>query len=45
MSILAGMMIAIACICYLQIGTPFGAVIFSVGLAAIIKYKLLLFTG
>ena len=45
MGILAGMMIAIGCICFIQVGPPFGAVLFSVGLAAIINYKFLLFTG
>lgn len=45
MSILAGMMIAIGCICFLRIGGPVGAAVFSVGLATIINYKFLLFTG
>lgn len=45
MSLLAGMMIAIGCICFLRLGGPVGAVLFSVGLATIINYKFLLFTG
>ena len=45
MCILAGIMIAIGCVCFLRVGGPVGAVLFSVGLATIINYKFLLFTG
>lgn len=45
MSILAGMMIAIGCVCFLRVGAPLGAILFAVGLATIINYRFLLFTG
>ena len=45
MSILAGIMIAIGCLAYLQIGGLPGALMFSLGLMTVIYFKLKLFTG
>lgn len=45
MSIIAGMLIGIGCIVYLQIGGVAGALLFAVGLLSIIEYGGLLFTG
>lgn len=45
MSILAGIMIAIGCLAYLQLGGMAGAILFSLGLMSVIYFKLKLFTG
>ena len=45
MSILAGMVIALGCILYLNIGGTLGAFCFSVGLMSVVLYKFKLFTG
>ena len=45
MSILAGMMIAIGCLLYLQIGGVAGACLFAVGLGTVYFFNLKLFTG
>lgn len=45
MSIAAGIMISIGCICYLLIGGISGAVLFSVGLMSVVLYGMKLFTG
>ena len=45
MSILAGIMIAIGCVCYLRLGGPVGATLFAVGLLSVIKFNFKLFTG
>ena len=42
---LAGFLIAIAAVVYLRVGAPLGAILFAVGLLAILEYKLPLFTG
>jgi formate/nitrite transporter FocA (FNT family) len=45
LSILAGMLIAMSGIAYLTVGGPIGASLFSLGLLAILHFKLELFTG
>ena len=45
MSILAGMMIAVGATCYLVVGGVPGAVMFAVGLMAVLTFKMYLFTG
>lgn len=45
MSVLAGIMISIACGVYLTVGGPVGAVLFAVGLLGILYYGMDLFTG
>lgn len=45
MSILAGMVIAIGCVCYLRVGAVAGAIIFATGLLSVIFFKFKLFTG
>ena len=45
MSILAGVMIGLGCILYLQIGGLAGACMFSIGLMSVILFKFKLFTG
>lgn len=45
MSVIAGIMISIGCVCYLTIGGVAGAVLFSVGLMSVVLYKMPLFTG
>lgn len=45
MSILAGIVISIGCICYLQVGGVVGSLLFSVGLMSVILYQFKLFTG
>lgn len=44
-SIFAGIAIAIGAIIFLSLGNPFGAIFFSVGLYAILWYRLSLYTG
>lgn len=45
LSILAGIMIAVAGIVYLQVGGVAGALLFSMGLLTVLSFKLDLFTG
>ena len=45
LSILAGIMIAIGGIVYLEVGGIIGAFLFSMGLLAVLNFKLELFTG
>ena len=45
MSILAGMVIALGCILYINIGKVLGAFCFAVGLMSVILYQFKLFTG
>ena len=44
-SILAGIAIGIGAMIFLSLGNPFGAIFFSVGLYAILWYRLSLYTG
>ena len=45
MAILAGMMIAIGCVCYILVGGVAGAALFSIGLMTVCLFELPLFTG
>ena len=45
LSILAGMMIALGCILYINIGGALGAFCFAIGLMSVVLYKFKLFTG
>lgn len=45
LSIIAGILIALGGVAYLQVGGPVGAVLFSIGLLTICYYKCELFTG
>lgn len=45
LSIIAGMLIALGGVMYLQIGGPVGAFLFSIGLLTILHFKCELFTG
>lgn len=45
MSILAGIMISIACVTYLSAGGVVGALLFTMGLLGILFYQMKLFTG
>ena len=45
LSIIAGILIALGGVAYLQIGGPVGAVLFSIGLLTILHFKCELFTG
>lgn len=45
MSILAGIMISIACAVYLSVGGVAGALLFATGLLGILFYQMKLFTG
>lgn len=45
MSFLAGMMIALGCILYINIGGVVGAFCFAIGLMSVVMYKMKLFTG
>ena len=45
MAILAGIMIAIGCVCYILVGGIGGAALFSIGLMTVCLYQLPLFTG
>lgn len=45
MSILAGIMISIACAAYLSVGGVVGALFFATGLLGILFYQMKLFTG
>ncbi len=45
MTILAGMMISLGCILYLNIGGPLGAFCFAIGLMSVVLYQFRLFTG
>lgn len=45
MSILAGIMISIACAAYLSVGGVAGALLFAAGLLGILFYQMELFTG
>lgn len=45
MSILAGIMISIACVVYLSVGGAAGALLFATGLLGILFYQMKLFTG
>ena len=45
MSILAGIMISIACATYLSVGEVPGALLFATGLLGILFYQMKLFTG
>lgn len=45
MSILAGIMISIACAAYLSVGGVAGALLFATGLLGILFYQMKLFTG
>lgn len=45
MSFLAGMMIALGCVLYLNIGGPLGAFCFAIGLMSVVLYNMKLFTG
>lgn len=45
LSIIAGLLVALGGIMYLQIGGPIGAFLFSIGLLTILHYKCELFTG
>jgi hypothetical protein len=44
-SILAGLAIAIGAIIFLSLGSPYGAIFFSVGLYIVLWYKFSLYTG
>ena len=45
LSILAGIFISLGCIVYLSIGSIAGALLFAVGLCAVLHFKAELFTG
>ena len=45
LSILAGIFISLGCIVYLSVGSVAGALLFAVGLCAVLHFKAELFTG